>query len=83
MGPTRVSSNLAYKYKTWVEVSDSDEHSSLSRHEINYGGKKFYVTGPLLSHCFLRSGKLIHNKINKKYFQLGAGHATKSFAAMW
>jgi hypothetical protein len=38
---------LASKYLARVDVADSDKHSSLLRYRINYGRKKFCITGPL------------------------------------
>jgi hypothetical protein len=43
---TLVSTSLAYKYKTGVEVTDSGKHSSLLRYDSNYGRKFFYSKGP-------------------------------------
>jgi len=38
---TWVSSSLASKYQTRMEVTDSDKHCSLLQYAIHYGLKKF------------------------------------------
>ncbi len=44
VGSSRVGSSFAYKYKTRVEVSDSDKHYSLLQYGINYGRKMLFTS---------------------------------------
>ncbi len=45
-GSNWVSSNLAYKCQTRVEVNESDKPCSLLQYRINNGHKKFYIVSP-------------------------------------
>jgi hypothetical protein len=52
-----LSHSLAHKYKTRVEVTDSDQHPSLLAYGINYGRKSFQdqVTGDRCNKHFLNN----------------------------
>ncbi len=44
--PLSYATRLACKYKANVQVTASNQHSSLLEYGINYDRKKFYSTGP-------------------------------------
>ncbi len=44
-----VGSSLAWKHLTRLEKLAMDKHSSLLQKSVNYGGNKFYSTGPGVS----------------------------------